>query len=330
MAEFMAEELNRPRILISKCIEFENCRYNGQMISSDFVNKLKKFVDFIPICAEVEIGLGVPRSPIRIIEKNDTLRLIQPETKKDFTKQMINFSNRFLHNLEIDGTILKSKSPSCGIRDVKIYTTIEKSAPIRKDKGFFGDAVKNKYPLIAIEDEDRLRNFLIKENFLKKIFLFARYRKLKKEKSINKLIDFHTNNKFLIMSYNQKELKNLGNIVANKEKQPINKILAEYEHHLQFAFSKSPRCNSNINVLNHTFGYISKFLKSEEKKLFLDTIKNFREGYIGLTVPRSLMKSWIIRFDQNYLKDQTFFSPYPDELMDVENVNFCASRDFWK
>jgi uncharacterized protein YbgA (DUF1722 family)/uncharacterized protein YbbK (DUF523 family) len=326
----MKNNFTKPKILISKCIEFESCRYNGQMISSDFVKKLKKFVDFNPVCAEVEIGLGVPRNPIRIVEKKGIIKLVQPETKKDVTKDMINFSNRFLDDLEIDGVILKSKSPSCGIKDVKIFPTEEKSAPLRRDKGFFGGALIEKFPLYPIEDEDRLRNHIIKEHFLRRIFTYASFRDVKKEKSINELIKFHSNNKFLIMSYNQKELKELGNITANKDKKPIIDVLTDYEYHLKLAFSKSPRCNSNINVLKHTLGYVRKKLKTEEKKLFLDSIEQFRDGHIGLTVPVSIMKSWIVRFDEEYLKEQTYFNPYPEDLMEVENVNFCAARDFWK
>lgn len=326
----MVNKFTKPIILISKCIEFNNCRYNGQIIRSNFVKKLKKFVDFKPICAEVEIGLGIPRNPIRIVEKKDKLRLIQLETKKDFTNDMINFSKKYLKNLNIDGAILKSKSPSCGIKEVKIYPKEEKSAPIKKGKGFFGRAVITKFPYYAIEDEDRLRNYIIKDHFLKKIFLYCSFRNLKKKKSLNELINFHSQNKFLIMSYNQKQLKQLGNITANIEKKSIEKILNDYEYHLYLAFSKSPRCASNINVLNHTFGYISKNLKIEEKKLFLKSLKDFREGHIGLTVPINIMKSWIVRFDQSYLMRQTYFSPYPDDLMEVENINYCAVRDYWK
>ncbi|UCB59021.1 MAG: DUF1722 domain-containing protein [Thermoplasmatales archaeon] len=326
----MNNSYTKPNILISRCIEFDNCRYNSQKISSDFVKKLNPYVNFIKVCPELEIGLGVPRNPIRVIENKEIIKLIQPETKKDVTNDMIRFSKKFLKNLEIDGAILKSKSPSCGIKDVKIYPTIEKSAPLRKSKGFFGSTVIEKYPLYAIEDEDRLRNHIIKEHFLRKIFLFASFRVIKDKKSIKKLINFHSINKFLIMSYNQKELKELGNITANNEKKSIKKVLEDYEIHLKLAFSKSPRCTSNINVLQHTFGYISKDLKSKEKNLFIKSINDFRKGHIGLSVPISLMKSWIIRFDQSYLSKQTYFSPYPDELVEVENINFCAARDYWK
>jgi uncharacterized protein YbgA (DUF1722 family)/uncharacterized protein YbbK (DUF523 family) len=326
----MIKSYTKPNILISKCIEFDNCRYNSQKISSNFVKKLNVYVNFIKVCPEVEIGLGIPRHPIRVIENKKIIKLVQPETKKDVTNDMIRFSKKFLKNLQIDGAILKSKSPSCGIKDVKIYPTMEKSAPLRKSKGFFGNAVIEKYPVYAIEDEDRLRNHIIKEHFLRKIFLFSSFREIKDKKSIKDLITFHSINKFLIMSYNQKELKELGNIAANKEKKSIKKVLEDYEIHLKLAFSKSPRCTSNINVLNHTFGYISKDLKSEEKKLFLKTINDFKEGHVGLSVPVILMKSWIIRFDQPYLIKQTYFSPYPDEFVEVENINFCAVRDYWK
>jgi uncharacterized protein YbgA (DUF1722 family)/uncharacterized protein YbbK (DUF523 family) len=326
----MENNFAKPKILVSKCIEFDSCRYNGQMISSDFVKKLKKFVDFNPVCPEVEIGLGVPRNPIRTIEKKGIVKLIQPETKKNVTKDMIDFSNRFLDDLKIDGVILKSKSPSCGIKDVKIYPTVEKSSPLRRGKGFFGGAVIEKFALYPVEDEDRLRNHIIKENFLRKIFTYASFRDVKKKKSINELIKFHANNKFLIMSYNQKELKELGNITANRDKKQIFDVLKDYEYHLKLAFSKSPRCTSNINVLSHSFGYVSEKLKIEEKKLFLDSLEQFRKGHIGLTIPISIMNSWITRFDEDYLKKQTYFNPYPDDLMEVENVNFCAARDFWK
>ncbi len=323
-------EFIKPIILVSKCIEFDSCRFNGQTISSDFVKKLKKFVDFKPICPEVEIGLGIPRKPIRIVEKNNELFLIQTETNTDVTEKMNNFSENFLNNIKIDGAILKSKSPSCGIKTVKIYLSKKKSAPIRRDKGFFGLVVTSKFPMYPIENEDRLRNHIIKEHFLRVIFTLAAFREVKKKKSIKSLIDFHTKNKFLIMSYSQKQLKILGRITSNNKGKKIDEILEDYEYNLKQAFLESPHCSSNINVLNHTFGYISDDLEKDEKKLFLKSLNQFRDGHIGLSVPVSIMKSWIVRFDEPYLKKQTYFNPYPEDLMEVENVNFCAARDFWK
>ena len=320
----------KPSIIISKCIEFDSCRYNAQIIRNEFVRKLKPFVDFFAVCPELEIGLGIPREPIRIIEKKEEKKLVQPATGKDVSKDMNSFADNFLKkNKDIDGAILKSKSPSCGIKDVKVYPTIEKSAPIYRGDGFFGEKVKNFFPNLAIEDELRLLNPVLRDHFLKKIYTFSSFRQNQKN-SINDLIDFHTKNKFLIMSYNQKNLKIMGNIIANKEKRQIDDISVEYEKYLYSSFSKGPSCGSNINILQHAFGYISQNLKKDEKKLFLEYIKNYEKGLTPVSVPVALLKYWIIHYDIEYLKNQTFFEPYPVDLSDSEAFNVCSSRDYWK
>ncbi len=141
-------EFEKPKIVISKCIEFDRCRFNAQLISSDFVKKLKPHVDFLPICAEVEIGLGVPRDPIRVVIDKGVKRLIQPTTNKEVSDSMNNFSNSFLNSLkEIDGFILKSQSPSCGLRDVKVYSALKSAAPIYRESGFFGEQVLKNFKL---------------------------------------------------------------------------------------------------------------------------------------------------------------------------------------
>ncbi|NYT03112.1 MAG: DUF1722 domain-containing protein, partial [Candidatus Methanofastidiosa archaeon] len=261
----------KPRIVISKCIEFDSCRYNGQMISSDFVEKLKSFVEFIPICPEFEIGLGVPRDPIRIVSFAGEMKLIQPKTEKDVTKQMIDFSNSFLDNIiNIDGFILKSKSPSCGIKDTKIFSGYGSPPNQSKGSGFFGKAVLERYPNLAIEDEGRLINSRIKQHFLTKIYALRRFREVKKSMSKKDLVEYQSYNKLLFTAYNQKETKELGRIVANMDKGPIEKIFQNYEKHLYALFSKPPKCSPNINTLLHGFGYISKNLNKKEKEFFLE------------------------------------------------------------
>ena len=321
----------KPKVVVSKCIEFDSCRYNAQIIRSDFVSKLKKFVEFIPICPEFEIGLGIPRDPIRIIEKEKKRILIQPLTDKDVTKKMNDFSDKFLDNLKnIDGFILKSQSPSCGIKDVKIYPRTANSAPKFRDSGFFGQKVLEKYYFLAIEDEARLRNTAIKDHFLKKIYTFARFRKIKETKNIKDLIDFHTENKFLIMSYSQKNLKEMGKIVSNQKKDSMKKIIIVYEKLLYDTFSKGVRCNSNINILQHAFGYISKNITADEKKMFLNSLDKYKNKKVSLEIPVAIIKSWIIRFDESYLRNQTYFEPYPLDLQEAEAVNICPSKDYWK
>jgi uncharacterized protein YbgA (DUF1722 family)/uncharacterized protein YbbK (DUF523 family) len=321
----------KPRIIISKCIEFDFCRFNSQIIRSEIVSKLKPHVEFLPVCPEVEIGLGVPRDPIRIIEKQKKKYLLQPSTDRDVSQQMSSFAQQFLseqHN--IDGFLLKSQSPSCGTRDVKIYPAVIHSAAIRREAGFFGEQVLARFPFLAVEDEMRLQNPIIRHHYLTKIFTLATFRKVKQTGLLQQLLKFHTENKFLLMGYSQKELRILGNVLANQDKQPLDNVFSDYEHHLFLAFSKAPRYTSEINVLDHAFGYISQDLSTQEKKFYTGLIEKFRKGQISLSVPINLVRSWVIRFEQPYLLPQTFFQPYPDDLLDVEAIKASNVRDFWK
>ena len=321
----------KPKIVVSKCIEYDSCRYNGQMISSDFVEKLKSFVEFVPVCPEFEIGLGVPRDPIRIVSFSGDLKLIQPKTEKDVTKQMIDFSNSFLDSLiDIDGFILKSKSPSCGIKDVKRYSGSGQPPKESKGPGFFGKVVLDRYPNLAIEDEGRLTNSRIKQHFLTKIYALRSFREVKKSMSKKDLVEYQSYNKLLFSAYSQKETKELGRIVANMDKASLENIFQNYEKHLYALFSKPPKCSPNINTLSHGFGYISKNLNKKEKEFFLEIIDKYRKGNVSLSVPTNILKSWILRFDEKYLENQSFFEPYPDGLLSVEDINACEVRDYWE
>ncbi|MGB2696677.1 MAG: DUF523 and DUF1722 domain-containing protein, partial [Candidatus Zixiibacteriota bacterium] len=231
--EKQLREFVKPIVVVSKCIEFESCRYNGLKVSSDVVKKLMPHVQFSPVCPEVEIGLGTPRNPIRLVMVNGKARLIQPVTKDDVTDKMNHFTSSFLDSLdEVDGFILKNRSPSCGIKDVKVYAGAEKGMAVRKGKGFFASSVLERFSHLAIEDEGRLTNFRIREDFLTKAFTLARFRQVKKSRSMRELVGFQTENKFLLMAYNQKEMRILGRIVANHEKKPKEEVFRNYEHHL--------------------------------------------------------------------------------------------------
>jgi len=218
----------RPRIIVSKCLEFESCRYNGQMIPDEFVSKLKKNVDFIPVCPEVEIGLGVPRNPIRIVNTDGKNILYQPATGMDVTKKMEKFISGFIaHTGSVDGFILKHISPSCGISDVKIYSGMNNNSKFSNGPGFFGEAVLENYKNTAVENEERLKNFSIREHFLTRIFASARFQEMKQKKSMNELVTFHTHQKLLLMGYNQSKMRELGRIIANKEKADITAVMNE-------------------------------------------------------------------------------------------------------
>ncbi len=312
---------SRPEVIVSKCIEFEACRYNGDMIRNEFVKQLMPYVDYTPVCAECEIGLGIPRDPIRVVLVKKEARLVQPSTGLDLTDKMNEFSNGFLGSLKaVDGAILKAYSPSCGIKGVKIYPALEKVSSVDTGAGFFGSAVINKYGLLPVEDELRLTNLNIREHFLTKLFLSAAFRDMAKKREMKALVQFQADNKLLFMTYNQVKMRELGRIVANHEKQKIDKVLENYGKTLLTAFAKIPSFVSNINVLMHAFGYFSKELTSKEKAFVLDSFEKFREKKVPLAVPVSVIRSFIIRFDEKYLAGQTYFEPYPEELVNMNDT----------
>ncbi len=322
----------KPIIVSSKCIEFEYCRYNGNIISSDIVRLMKDYMELKPVCPEVEIGLGIPRDPIRIVKQNSNLQLIQSSTGRDITGNMYDFADNFLNSLEeVDGFVLKYKSPSCGTKHTPYLASTQKgAAKVGKGPGLFGKTVLEKFPKRPIENEGRLRNFRIREHFLTQLYTIARFRKVKHSGSMHELIEFQAKNKFLLMAYNQEEMRKMGRIVANPDKKPFDQIIGEYENHLLDILATPPKYTSNINVLMHMLGYFSDDLSKEEKAYFLDELEKYRAGWVPLFVMTRLIKSWVVRFDQSYLKKQTFFEIYPEELMIFDLKDTWRGRSYFK
>jgi uncharacterized protein YbgA (DUF1722 family)/uncharacterized protein YbbK (DUF523 family) len=307
--------VNKPAVVISKCLGFERCRWNGEIINDEFVDRLAPYVDFQTVCPEMEIGLGVPRDPIHIESSKGSLSLVQPATGRDVTRDMLAFCEGFLGSLgEVDGFLLKFRSPSCGPGDVRIYASGGKSGAMDKGPGFFGGAVLAAFPDLPAESEGRLKSFRIREHFLTRLFTMARFHAMQRANAMRDLVDFHARNKLLLMAYNQSELKVLGGIVANHERRRAGELIPLYREHLTKALSKVPRYTSNINVCMHALGYFTKDISAREKGYFLDALERYREGNIPLSAVTSIANSWIVRFDQAYLEQQSFFSPYPEGL----------------
>jgi uncharacterized protein YbgA (DUF1722 family)/uncharacterized protein YbbK (DUF523 family) len=310
----------KPRIVISKCIGFDPCRYNGEIIRDKFVARLAPHVEFVAVCPEVEIGLGVPRAPVRIVSSSGNMRLIQPSSGRDLSKSMRAFSAEFLESVgEVDGFILKNRSPSCGFTDVKVYSGPEKGAAIARTAGFFGGAIVEKFGDRAIEDEGRLKNLTIREHFLTRVFAFATFRKMQKSGSTGSLVRFHASNKLLLMAYNQAKMRELGRIVANADRKPKDIVINTYGQHFRLALQKPPRHASPINVLTHALGHFKKELSPREKKHFLDILEAYRNKTEPLSSAVSILRSWIIRFQSEYLNEQTLFHPFPENLMALDD-----------
>jgi len=308
-----------PIVVLSRCLEKEACRYNAQVIRDDFVRELGPFVRYVPTCPEVEIGLGVPRDPIRIVRIGESPRLVQPSTGRDLTADMRGFSARFLDGVgPVDGFILKNRSPSCGIKDVKIHSE-EQGPPVGTGPGMFAAAVLERFPGSAIEDEGRLRNPHVRDHFLTTLFTLAAFRTMRDEPAMSRLIEFQARNKLLFMAHNQAGTRALGTIVGNAEGKPVERVLADYEAGLHRVLARPARPGPWINVAQHAFGFFSHALSPNERTFFDTLLQRFRVEKQPLSTVLGVLASWMARFDVPWLESQSLFEPYPHQLMRLDH-----------
>ena len=306
----------KPKIIVSKCLEFDFCRYDGQLINNKYIKKLKNFIDFTPVCPEMEIGMGVPRKPIRIISNNNNIKLLQVDSNIDFSARMKKFSNKYISKInQVDGFILKSSSPSCGINSAKIFSQ-ENLIPIGKGSGLFASEIIKKFPYHPKEEEKRLNNSILREHFFTSIFTLADFRSVI---NLNTLYNYHAKHKYLFMAYNQLLMKKMGQVAANKKNKKFKSIIIEYYNLLICLLSKKTRYPSNINTQMHVMGYFKKLLSSKEKKNFLHMLELYRSKKIPISTVNNILSSWIYRFENKYLMNQSFFKPFPIELIEENN-----------
>jgi uncharacterized protein YbgA (DUF1722 family)/uncharacterized protein YbbK (DUF523 family) len=311
---------NKPTVVVSRCLGFCKCRYNGDVITDKFVQELGQYVNFITVCPEVDIGLGIPRNPVRLVLENDFAELYQPSNDKNYTSEMISYAETFFESLgPVHGFILKGRSPSCGIKDVKIYKGKEKGSGSVKGVGLFASFAMNLYQNLPIEEEGRLTNYAIREHFLTKLYTFFRFEKVKNSHSMKDLVKFHSDHKYLLLAYNQNQSKILGKIVANHEKKHFKEITDEYESHLGMVFAKMPNKNNYINTFLHIMGYFSDGLTSREKKFILDRFQKYREDKLHISVVLNLLRTYVIKYNLEYLLDQVIWTTYPEELLDISD-----------
>ncbi|MGB9787467.1 MAG: DUF523 and DUF1722 domain-containing protein [Dictyoglomus sp.] len=311
----------KPRIVYSACLNLEPVRYDGGIIKDSFALKLKEYCEIITVCPEVSIGLGVPREKIIVYVEENRLGIYQPKTGLDLTDKILDFSENFLNTLpEIDGFLLKSKSPSCGLSNTMIYKDREGKIFHSKGKGIFAQKVLEKFPYIPAEDEGRLRNPEIRERFLTRIFALSELRNLKNKDNtkVKDLIEFHQNNKYLLMVYSQKHLKELGNLLANQSKYPFEELIEKYALLFKEALSTNLKRGNHVNAIFHIYGYFSRKLKAGEKNHFLHLLDLYRRAKINLSPLVEILRSWAYRFDDQYLLNQTYLNPYPNELSYIE------------
>lgn len=308
----------RPAVVVSQCLGFAAVRYNGAMLQDEFVRALQQHVEFKQVCPEIAIGLGVPRDPIRIVTAKNGKRLVQPATGRDITDLMRNFSASFLESVgEVDGFILKSRSPSCGIKDVKSFTAAENAMPMEKTTGVFAEAVLERFPEAAVEDEGRLTNLRLRHHFLVKLFASTQLRADRAVNELKDLVRFHTEYKLQFMAHSHAGLYELGRIVANRDNLPTEEIYRRYAARMGKLLANPARNASMRNVLLHAFGYVSKELTKAERTHFLELLDQYRDEQLPLSSLLVMLRSWTLRFEQPYLLRQRIFQPYPQALMQL-------------
>ncbi len=315
--------MRKPAILISECLGFSNCRFDGTMFNEDFIKKLANFVEFIPVCPEVKIGLGVPRDVIKLYRSEGGLRVYQQETDKDLTDDFIDFSKKIFSSLELlEGAIFKTRSPSCALKDAKVYPEKDSNITAGRSAGIFAKAFQDKFPKTPLEDEGRLKNLRIRENFLTKVFTLNRFNNLAEnisQTSTKDLIDYHANHKYLFMSLNQEKMKELGRILAGQESFSKEELFTTYKEGLLDIINTQDSPGKKINVLMHVMGHFKDMINSSEKDFFLDTINKYKKNKLPLSVPVSILKSWALKYEEEYILSQYFFEPFPEELISLED-----------
>ena len=304
---------------ISSCLLGEKVRWNGDHKQNLYAKEiLGKFFDYVPVCPEVEVGMGVPRETVHLAGDKDSPRMVGTKTGTDWTIKMIRFSAgkvRELSSHDLSGFIFKKGSPSCGIERVSLYTESGNKAN-SMGQGLFARSFIEKFPLIPVEEEGRLNDFKIRENFIVRVFSYHRLQKLFQEGyTRGALVNFHTQHKFLLLSHNRKHYNTLGRLVAEAKKVSPRELRAHYSEIFMEALTFRSTAKKNTDALMHILGFLKKILTKEEKKDILSTIEDYRNELVPLIVPITLLRHHVKKYDITYLLDQVYLNPHPKELM---------------
>lgn len=303
------------KIAVSACLLGENLRYDGGHKRESFiVDELGKYMEFVSFCPE-HIAYGTPRPSVRLVSEKDGLHVRTNADNEDRTDALIKSSNAELEVLKdenICGMIFKARSPSCGLFSTKLY--LQNGQPQGKSDGVFASMCRDEFELLALEDEGRLQDAWLRENFVMQIFAYDAFERFKSDANMAKLVDFHQRYKFMLQSKDENLYRNLGRIVGNHEKKEFNEVLAEYEVSFKRAIAKKSSIKKTRNVIEHMSGFVKKFIDSEEKSVLHEQIEDYANKIVPLIVPLSTLKLYAQKYNVEYLKSQAFLNPYPKEL----------------
>jgi uncharacterized protein YbgA (DUF1722 family)/uncharacterized protein YbbK (DUF523 family) len=309
--------MEKIRLGISTCLLGENVRYDGGHKWDRFLtDTLGQYVEYVPVCPEVEYGLPTPREAMRLVGDPSAPRLVTSRTKQDHTEGMLRWARKRVRELEsegLSGFVFKRSSPSSGMERVKVYDP--NGVPKKTGVGMFARVFMNHFPLLPVEDEGRLHDPGLRENFIERIFALRRWREVIQRKSALKdLIEFYTHHKLQIMAHSPKHYQVLGRLVAGAKGKPLKKIFEEYEAMFLEALRLMATPKKNSNVLQHMMGYFKAQLSGEEKKELLEVIDLYQREVLPLVVPVTLINHYVRKYDEPYLKQQSYLRPHPLEL----------------
>ena len=309
--------MERIKIGISSCLLGNPVRYDGGHKLDHFLrDTLGQYVDYVPVCPEVDCGMSVPREAMRLEGKPDAPRLMTRSTREDKTDMMMNWAKKRVAQLEAEdlcGFIFKSDSPSSGMERVKVHD--DKGMPAKTGIGIFARVFMEKFPLLPVEEEGRLHDAAIRENFIERIFTLRRWREIRSLKfERGALVDFHTRHKYLLLSHSTKLYQVMGKLVAGQKTMAVQELRSQYETWLMEALKLKTTPKKNTNVLQHMMGYFREQLSADEKKELLEIIDHYQKDLLPLIVPVTLIGHYVRKYDQPYLKQQVYLNPHPLEL----------------
>ncbi|UCD90235.1 MAG: DUF523 and DUF1722 domain-containing protein [Desulfobacterales bacterium] len=302
---------------ISACLLGEQVRWNGGHARDRYLTDiLGRYVEYVPVCPEVECGMGVPRETLRLVGDPDNPNLVTTKTNIDHTQRVKAWAWKRVKELEKEdlcGFVFKKKSPSSGRFNVPVKT--HKGMPQKKGVGIFARIFSEHFPLMPVEEDGRLHDAKLRETFIEQIFSLMRWREmLSKRKRLGNLVDFHTQHKLLIMSHSPKHHRMMGKLVAEGKALPLSELYDQYESLLMEALRLKTTLKKNINVLQHIMGYFKKQLSPDEKQELLEIIEQYRREHVPLIVPVTLLNHYVRKYQQPYLAQQVYLYPHPIAL----------------
>lgn len=306
------------RIGISTCLLGEHVRFDGGHKRNDFlVETLGRFVEWVSVCPEVEAGLDTPRESMRLVRKGSEVRLVTGRTGFDHTDRLRRFATKRVSALakhDLCGYVLKNRSPSCGMERVKIYAG--DGAPAGTGRGLFAEELLRAYPNLPTEEEGRLRDPRLRENFIERVFAYRRMRSLFARRwTVGRLVDFHTDHKLQLMAHSVSGYRELGRLVAAAKATERNSLRSTYEERFMSALAANATARRQVNVLQHMLGYFTKQLDAVARREITDLIDDYGNNLVPLVVPLTLIRHYVRRFNVVYLQRQTYLDPHPKELM---------------